>query len=365
MDKKLILELLGRFFRERNLDLIKPYLHSNIIYATDGMAGEAIETDREGTHSGVLFGSRAFIARFKSKFFTPVNPLNVTGYYAYPMERRNKNFLLLKREKDSPDKIMALVEFKDSKIYYLHLGSHTTCDEFNQEKRKRLNIRMFNAMAKLQMKRVYRCIRKGANVNSLNDDGETLLTMASYACEMDYHSWGMGHYLKHPDHYLVERVKAYKKQFKGAGHEFSDSTAEFLLRHYIGNFRVLYASERIKIMKKLIALGGDLDHYRHHPNCLSEARNAMYYAIKFRSYGMVDFLVAQDVNLNVPYSPNGKFNALEMAQEDLRRMKLCDSCNSIAIEDLKAIIAKIKTAKQKKLPTELPKPKSNLEPNSN
>ena len=261
--------------------------------------------------------------------------------------------------------MIVLIEFKDAKIYYLHIGLHTTCEEFNQEKRKRLNVKMFSAMAKLQMKIVYRCIRKGANVNSLNDDGETLLTMASYACEVKYRNRGMGHYLKHPDHALVERVKAYKKQFRSLGFEFRDAMADFLLNYYIGNLRVLHASERIKIMTKLIAFSGDINHYRHHPNCLSEARNAMYYAIKFRSVAMVNFLLAQDVNLNVPYRPGSKFYALEMAENDLRRMKLYDSHDSISIKDLKAIIAKLKAATQKKLPTELPKPKSNLEPNSN
>ena len=110
MERKDITELLGRFLKEQNLDLIAPYLHSNIIYATDGLVGEEIGEDRNVEYPDVLFGLGAFIAHFKNKFQAGVKPLNVTSYYVHPLERGCKHFLLLKKEQGEPKQMMMLVE---------------------------------------------------------------------------------------------------------------------------------------------------------------------------------------------------------------------------------------------------------------
>ena len=356
-----ILELLGQFLEKQNVDIIRPYLHSNIVYATDGMVGEEIGEDRNVENPGVLFGLRAFIAHFKNKFQAEVNPLNIASYYVHPFERGGKHFLLLKTEKGEPKQMIMQVEFKESKIYYLHLGLISTCWEFHSAKRKDLNIQMFAAMAKLQMDTVYDCIRKGANINAVNENGETLLTIASYTNKISYQDLGWEYYAKHYDHAFIEKVTSFKKQFQSLGYEFNDSVASFLLNLYTGGITWLPPGERVRIMMKLIAMGSDVNKFKSYPNRKEHGKTALYYAIKLRELDMVDFLVSKAAIVNLCFYPFHMYEDLVgMAENDLARMKEYDPRNRGELRTLEVIIQRLKVARER-TPSDTPEPNGHLE----
>jgi len=363
MDKNKILELLGQFFVEQNIDIIRPYLHSNIVYSTDGLVGEVTENTGyySKVHDGIL-GTRNFISHFKNKFYARVNPLEITDYYTYPIHYKGTHFVLLKGGTNKKKIILVVVKFKEGQLHNIHLRMHNGCYEYNRARQEELNKRMFKAAARLHMKTVHYCLRKGANKNATNEDGETVLTVVSYACKMDYKALGLPVCLQDiSDPNVKERMLSLRKQFTSLGYEFNDAMACFVLNTFTEKIGFRTSGVKVLDMMRLIEKGCDVNKYieKSYPN---EAKNALYYAVAFREMDLVEFLLANGARVDIKYPPFRLWDVVEMAEADLKRMQNYDPYNKTEIRKMEVILERLQKARDaQNMPGKSPEPNGHLE----
>ena len=106
-DERKILELIGRFYKEKNLELIRPYLHSNIIYASAWVQ----ET---------LYGTKRFLSYITGKLKSQEKNGWEMDFYIHTLRYKKKHFIILKQNNDRNNTVVASVEFKSGKIYSYH-----------------------------------------------------------------------------------------------------------------------------------------------------------------------------------------------------------------------------------------------------
>ena len=305
-----LLILVGRFYKERNVELIMPYLHSNLIYASAWV-------------DQTLYGTTRFLNYIKPKFATQAGKGWNMDFVILTLTYRKQRFIVLKQNNERDKTVIAGVEFKNGKIWFIHLFPtkavpHTFIDpsrDFIKGKELMLGQRMHKYAERLDIKNVLWCISKGANVNMRNENGETALTLFSKKSPVDSFQSAIWTYhlsfLTEND-VLVQKIKAMEVKLKAAGYfkemDFIQDWKEYfahseishkLLDGYARRVLGLPVARRLEMMKKLIEKGARIDDLN-----LSEqklARNSLYYAVQRRNPELVEFLLQNGANPDFKY----------------------------------------------------------------
>ena len=320
-----LLILVGRFYKERNVELIKPYLHSNLIYASAWV-------------EQTLYGTTRFLNYIKPKFATQADKGWNMDFVVLTLTYRNQRFIVLKQNNERDKTVIVGVEFKNGKIWYVHLFPtkavpHTFIEpsrNFIKAKKIVLSQRMLEYARQLDMKNVLWCISKGADINMRGENGETALTVISKTSPVDSFQSAIWTYhlsLLTKNDGLVQKIKAMEVKLKAAGYfKEMDSVQDWkeyfahsdishkLLDGYARRILNLPVARRIEMMKKLIERGARIDDLN-----LSEqklARNALYYAVQRREPELVEFLLQNGSNPDFKY-PGMNESLLQLATQPL------------------------------------------------
>jgi hypothetical protein len=105
--EKEIAELVGRFYKERNMDLIRLYMDDDVTYRSEWVT-EPLE------------GIEKLADYFKTKFTAMEREGNNLSYYVHPLHFRRTHFVILKQEID-PDEVLVEISFRRGKLSYFHL----------------------------------------------------------------------------------------------------------------------------------------------------------------------------------------------------------------------------------------------------
>jgi len=320
-----LLILVGRFYKERNPELIKPYLHSNLIYASAWV-------------EQTLYGTTSFLNYIKPKFAAQADKGWNMDFVILTLTYRNQRFIVLKQNNERDKTVIASVEFKNGKIWVIHLfpakaALHTFVTpsrDFTKAKELALSQRMLRYAGHLDIKNVLLCISKGANVNIRNENGETALTVFSRKSPVDSFQSAIWTYhlpLLTQNDGLIQKIKAMEVKLKAAGYfkemdlvqDWKEYFAHSEISHklldgYARRALTLPVARRIEMMKKLIERGARIDDLN-----LSEqklARNALYYAVQRREPELVEFLLQNGANPDFKY-PGMNESLLQLATQSL------------------------------------------------
>lgn len=153
---------------------------------------------------------------------------------------------------------------------------------------------------RLDFEKVLVLLKEGADVNAMDDENETLLTIASKTYKFDYvRSDGLADYLGLvKDEEKIAKILAMKKKLEYAGEDFSDGRASHgMLVSYITALADHTSDSRIELMKILLENGADI-------NLLGkEGLNALFYAVNNAHPLAVDFLLKNSASTNINYFP--------------------------------------------------------------
>src|ERR1035437_8067872 len=100
-DEREILELIGRFYVERNIYWIRPYLHSNIVYFTKLNLHRPIytgETSKSLWKEIDIRGAKGFLKHFTEQF--KMGNEIVHDYVVSPLRFKEYDFIILKTADD-------------------------------------------------------------------------------------------------------------------------------------------------------------------------------------------------------------------------------------------------------------------------
>lgn len=154
--------------------------------------------------------------------------------------------------------------------------------------------------ARLDFEKVLLLLKEGADVNAMDDENETLLTIASKTFKFDYvRGDGLADYLELvKDEEKISKILVMKKKLEDAGEDFSDGRASHgMLVSYITVLADHTPDSRIELMKILLENGADI-------NLLGkDGLNALYYALDNANHEVVDFLLKNGTNTNINYFP--------------------------------------------------------------
>ena len=320
-----LLILIGRFYKERNLELIKPYLHSNLIYASAWV-------------EQTLYGTTRFLNYIKPKFATQADKGWNMDFVILPLTYRKQRFIVLKQNNERDKTVIAGVEFKNGKIWFIHLFPpkdvpYTFIEpsrDFIKAKKITLSQRMLKYAERLDIKNVLWAISKGANVNMRDENGETALTVFSRKSPVDFFQSVIHHYHLRSlvkNNMQLQKIEAMQTRLKSAGY-FMDfdcgknwekwlantDISNKLLDGYARRVLNLPVARRIEMMKKLIEKGARIDDLN-----LSEqklARNSLYYAVQRREPELVEFLLQNGANPDFKY-PGMDESLLRLATRSL------------------------------------------------
>jgi hypothetical protein len=294
-----IINLIGKAAQAGNVQHIKPYLHSNAI----------LTRQRRYEH---IWGSRAFIAKWASEI--KALGFSEIEYFVHPLTYRNNHFLILKdKNNKSRPVVVACVMFKNGRIILIQLhsckGSKNRYFDryyFEMAKTKHLNERMFRYASHLDIKNVVKCVKKGANINSLNPEGESVLAVMTGASLWDHKQINRFDWVQDiTSEEIRAKVLAMKEKMKARGyfqhlmHESSSEpynyqkmnwgASESILWDYIIRLAEITQEDRIAMLKKLIDLGADVNHFSKSPK--KGARPPIYFAVFNRESKVVEFLL--------------------------------------------------------------------------
>ena len=188
----------------------------------------------------------------------------------------------------------------------------------------------------LDVKKVLLYLGIGANVNIMDDQNESLLTIAAKTGRFDRVPFYLESFLSQvKDKEKVAKILAMKKRLENAGIDFSDGgSGHGTLDHYIMNLADYTSEERIEFMKVLLEHGADI-------NLLGkDGLNSMYYAVSRGDYKLVDFLIKNGADCTINYYPDEPpiifENMLEKAYLDLQiaESNYRDSSRSILFDGM-------------------------------
>ena len=109
LNQKELIELVGKFFIERDIFLILPYLHKGIIYTNVW----ANKTPNNGMEN--------FVSYFMKKFTTLIGVDLKISYEVQSVFSQNTRFLKLYQYQDDSYSALVMVKFKEGKIYSIQL----------------------------------------------------------------------------------------------------------------------------------------------------------------------------------------------------------------------------------------------------
>lgn len=101
-----LLELIGRFYSEKNIDIIRPYLHSNIGFYSTWVKER-------------LNGAKSVLKYLTGKAETLKKHDSTIVFFIYPFVNRGNYFLLLKQGNEN---VLATIGFKRGKILFISLS---------------------------------------------------------------------------------------------------------------------------------------------------------------------------------------------------------------------------------------------------
>ena len=258
-----------------------------------------------------LYGRKKFLNYIKGKFVTQAKSKWEMDFFVHPLRFKKKHFLILKQNNKREDTTILSVEFKNHRVYIIHLFPTKPVEftflepsySFTKAKELMLNEKMFNAAERLNIKIVMKCIRKGANINALNIEGETALTLLSKASRFDHVKGYLAEYLALIDEGQVEMVLKMKAEFEKAGNDFSDGRAGTgLFDEFIMRSADISQNERIEMMRKLIEKGADLNYQSLSKK--KDACNPLYYALLNAESETLEFLLKYGADPNFKYPCN-------------------------------------------------------------
>lgn len=280
-----LLELIGTFYKERNIDLIKPFLHPGVIYASEWVK----ET---------LYSKKKFENYFLEKFKSQNDSDWKMDYYVHHLKFINSYYLILKQKNDRSKTVLVEIEFKSGKIYYIHLRSpkdgsnmlYRRYSGFTRAKKLEYEKQMFYAANRFNLKGILYCLRKGADINSTNEHGETIFTVISKISRFDYLTLNKEAWIyKIEDEVLIKKIKDYENILRCCGFHAWRGEAQLKILDFIKVVAEITFEKRITLLKILLEKGADVNHFS-----LAEAkkgRNAIYYGVKNRNVEIVEFLL--------------------------------------------------------------------------
>lgn len=162
-----------------------------------------------------------------------------------------------------------------------------------------LNKSIVSFAEKLDAENVLDLIKEGADVNAMDEDNETLLTIVAKTFISDYVPDtfdGLLSLVK--DENNREKIITLKKAFEKEGYDFSDGKIPVpTMDSYIINLAGPSTAKRIELMDILLKLGADI-------NLLGkDGVNAMYYAVSNANPDIVDFLLKNGADSTINYYP--------------------------------------------------------------
>ena len=328
-----LVELIGRFYKERDIELIRPYLHTNIIYASSWV-------------KEILRGSNKFLNYMNEKLKNQTASDLKIDFFIHPFRFNKFHFLVLKQNNCSEKTTIIHIEFKHNRIYYMRLCSAKSVPftfiepswYFEKAKQINLNNKMIKHARKLDIKNVLQCIKKGADINAKDEHGETILTTFSKAEKLDAFKillWKYDYPIEGMNQLLKKKLETIEEKLKAAGYfqeriwgveTWKEHYEKYLLsRQIYDRFarRILKTPivKRIEMMNKLISLGANINELS-----LSEmktARNSLYYAVKNREAELVRFLILNNAEVNIKYKGINE-TLPEIVLRELREENLTD-----------------------------------------
>lgn len=324
-----LVELIGRSYKERNIELIKPYLHSNIIYASAWV-------------DEILRGANKFLNYMIEKFKTQAASDWKMDFIIHPLRYNKYHFLVLKQNNDRQKTAIVHIEFKHNRIYYMRLCPTKPVPftfiepswYFERAKQEHLKTKMFEFAMKLDIKNVVHCINKGVKVDShhtRNLEGETILTVISKVSK-----WESTPFMLKRWHYEkvarneeeLQKINDMKQKLIAAGY-FKDISSfekfrenrdnyemgEKLLDAYIRRLIKYPVAKRIEMLKVLIEKRARINDLNESE--IKQARTALFYAVKQREPEMVELLLQNGANPNLKF-PGLKESLLDLTINDLK-----------------------------------------------
>ena len=324
-----LVELIGRFYAENNIELINPYLHSNIIYASAWVKEP-------------IYGIKKFLNYIEGKFKTQSRSGWKTDYVIHPLRYNKYHFLILKQNGDREKTTILHIEFKHNRIYYIRLCPTKPVPftfiepswYFEKAKQEHLKTKMFEFAKKLDIKNVVKCINKGVKVeshHSRNPEGETILTVISKASKWDSTPFMLKrwHYEKVArNEEELQRINDMKEKLTASGY-FKDISSfekfmenrenyalgEKLLDAYIRRLIKFPVSVRIEMLKVLIGKHARINDLNESE--IKQARTALFYAVQQREPEMVELLLQNGADPNLKF-PGLKESLLDLTMNDLK-----------------------------------------------
>ncbi|OFY84574.1 MAG: hypothetical protein A3F72_19200 [Bacteroidetes bacterium RIFCSPLOWO2_12_FULL_35_15] len=128
------------------------------------------------------------------------------------------------------------------------------------KKKEVLDIEIVAAVELLDQAKVANLLKEGADVNAMDPEEETLITIAAKTSLFDHKVGGLSSFLSYiKDQKKLSKVLAIKKCLEDVDYDFSDDKKDTgMLDETIKKIGDYPASERIKMMKLLINNGANI-----------------------------------------------------------------------------------------------------------
>ena len=176
-----------------------------------------------------------------------------------------------------------------------------------KEEQAALNKSIVDYAERLDVENVLRLLKEGADVNAIDDDNETLLTIVAKTYITDYVPHTFDSLLSIvKDEKGRNKVIAMKEMFEKDGYDFSGGKiAVPSMDELMINLSDHAINKRIELMKILLKHGADINLGNE------DGINAMFYAVSNVYPEMVDFLLQNGADPNINYFPGDESGIYE------------------------------------------------------
>ncbi len=176
-----------------------------------------------------------------------------------------------------------------------------------------LNSAIVHYTERLDVHNVMRMMIEGADFNSVDDENETLLTVAVKTCQFHYVINHFDEFLKLiKDEKILAKIFTMKQKLEKTGCDYSDGyCGRGTFDAYIRNIADFTSESRIEMMKLLLKSGVDINHFE------KDGLNALYHATQKADVKMVDFLIKNGAEININYYSDDEFPIFENLLEKL------------------------------------------------